>query len=924
MKNFCLITMVLLCAASGCQTRQLAAPKKGVKPYALTCEYRIDPLGIDNPQPRLSWKLMSHERGQRQSAYQILVATAPEKLTPGRADLWDSGRIPSDRTTLLEYRGVPLASRTACYWKVRCWDMDQAPSPWSEPASWTMGLLRPGDWQAQWIGYDKNRPQWKDPNHTVLPPAVFLRKEFTAPKQVRRALVYASALGIYDLHLNGGKVGNDYFAPGWTDYDKRVYYRAYDVTGRVNPGDNVLGIILADGWYAGYVGFAGHKREHYGRFPRALAQLEIEYTGGSHQTVATGPDWQASYGPILEADFLMGEVYDARQELRSSLNYPERSGWDHPWCDTGKWDRVNVGAGKPVLLQAYPSDPVRVTQELKPVAITEPKPGVFIFDLGQNFAGIVRLRAKGQPGERITLRYGEILDANGGLFTKNLRSARATDTYICGGDGVETWSPRFTFHGFRYVEVSGYPGRPGPEAVTGLALNSDMKRTGEFACSNEMVNKLYCNLTWSQRSNYLEIPTDCPQRDERLGWTGDAQIFIRTGSYNYDIGPFFTKWLVDLRDGQHPEGGFPSVAPTRPLPEWGVNAWADAGVICPWVMYQVYGDKQLLADSYPSMVKWVEFQRKNSDKLIRPNKGYADWVAVGSSTPPTVVNTAYFAHSADLVARAARVLGRNTDARKYEQLFGMIRQAFTKNFVAPDGRIRGDSQTGYVLALAFELLPAEKRPQAIQYLIEDIQKHDNHLTTGFLGLSMLMPVLSTSGHTDTAYALLLQETFPGWLYSIRQGATTIWERWDSYTHEKGVNPSGMNSFNHYSFGAVGEWMFRTILGIDTDGPGFRRLIFRPQVGGDLTWARGHYDSISGPIESAWKITPIKGDQSRFDYRLSIPANTTAILYLPGKAASIREGGRPLAKAAGVKFLRQEGHTAVLEVASGDYAFTSEW
>jgi alpha-L-rhamnosidase len=562
-------------------------------------------------------------------------------------------------------------------------------------------------------------------------------------------------------------------------------------------------------------------------------------------------------------------------------------------------------------------------EELRPKSWAEPAPGKIVFDLGQNMVGWLRLEVKGPAGARVRMRFAEILNPDGTLYTVNLRSARSTDTYVLkGAPGGETFEPRFTFHGFRYVELVGYPGRPGPDAITGIVVRSAIRATGSLETSNATVNQLQHNIEWGQRGNFLSVPTDCPQRDERLGWMGDAQIFARTACFNGDVAGFFTKWMTDVADAQSAEGGFSDVSPRLIDLEDGAPAWGDAGVIVPWTMYQCYGDTGVLARHYDAMAKWVRYvDAANPNHLWRRrvNNNYGDWVAVNSRTPKDVLSTAFFANSTKLLSRAARVLGKDDEARRYDALFAAIRDAFDQEFVAPSGRILGNTQTAYALALRFGLLPEDKRAAAARYLAEDIERNGWHLTTGFLGVGHLLPALSEAGLDDVAYRLLLQSTFPSWGYSIAQGATTIWERWDGWTQEKGFQDPGMNSFNHYSFGSVGEWMYRVVAGIDTDAekPGYEHVIVRPRPGGGLTFARGTYDSVRGRIATEWRI-----EGGRLTLSVEVPANTTATVYVPGAGdpSKVTEGGVPADTAAGVRFLGMEGPTAVYAVGSGTYLF----
>jgi len=895
---------------SGC----IVLAEKAVTVKELRCEYRVDPLGTDVVKPRLSWVIESDQRAQKQSAYQILVADGEENLKQNKGSLWDTGKVESDQTTHIVYQGRPLASQMRCYWKVRIWDKDGKASAWSKPAMWSMGLLRDEDWKALWIGYDaplesseKNRAE---PGALLLPPPRYLRKDFTLKMPIRRAAVYATALGIYELHINGERVGRDYFTPGWTDYDTRVYYNTYDVTSLLRKGDNSIGAILADGWYAGHIGWKGdNRRDHYGSKTRLRAQLHVEYADGTTEIISTDRSWKASTGPLQEADFLMGETYDARKEM---------PGWDAPGFEDRAWQPVNVTTHINAKVQAYPGVTVRKMAEIKPVKITEPTKGVYVFDLGQNFAGFVRLKVTAKQGKKIVLRFAERLNRDGTAYTANLRSARSIDTYICRGGREETWQPRFTFHGFQYVEVTGFSGKPGAGAITGVALSSDTPVVGSFECSDRMANQLYSNIYWSQRANFIDIPTDCPQRDERMGWTGDSVNFVRSATFNTDIAAFYTKWLVDLEDAQSKEGAFPDIAPRKVHIREGTAAWADAGVICPWTIYQVYGDKRIIEKHYKAMARWIEYCRNNSDQLLRSECWPGDWLNIQAETPKDVIATAFFAYSTNLMSRIAEALGKKADAAKYNHLFKQIKQAFNNAYVAENGRIKGNTQTAYVLALKFDLLPNDKRSLAADYLVDDIKQRNWHLSTGFVGTKNLMTVLTDIGRPDVAYRLFHNDTFPSWGFSIRHGATSIWERWDGWTPEKGFQNPKMNSFCHYSFGAVCEWMFKTVGGIDTDGPGYKRIIIRPRPGGKLTYAKTSYKSIHGKIATHWRRS---GNTLKLD--ITIPANTTATVYMPARdARSVRESGRPAAESQAVQFLHIKEGCAVFAVGSGRYRFIS--
>ncbi|MDB6018459.1 MAG: Alfa-L-rhamnosidase [Pedosphaera sp.] len=951
----------------------------------LRCEYLHAPLGIDAASPRLDWIVSSSRRGELQTAYQVLVASTEKLLDDDKGDLWDSGKVASDESCQIAYAGKPLVSRQDCFWKVRIWDRDGDPSVWSQNARWQMGLLQPSDWGAEWIvantpasvtsapliirraTYEaveepgsvdvtatlasqvknnhlsmvvNNKTLGKDPafnvvkrlrvdyeldghslkkevsenQRLVLPdesePVCYLRKEFTAASPVVRAVVYATALGLYEMHINGQSVGDHVLAPDWTDYRKRVRYQVYDVTSLVKSGHNAIGALLANGWFSGHIGNGGN--QYFGKDSAFCAQLEVTYADGRTERIVTDASWKSHRSAIVSSDFMLGEDYDARFEVKD---------WDKPGLDERGWIPVTVRDESSRELNAQVMEPVRQICELKPKAVTEPKPGRWIYDLGQNMVGVVWLKVSAPAGTKVTLRHAEMLNPNGTLYTQNLRGAPSVDHYTCKGGGVETWQPRFTFHGFRYVEITGLKARPSDDAVTGIVIASDTTRTGEFSCSDARINQLQSNIQWGQRGNYISVPTDCPQRDERLGWMGDAEVFIRTAAYNADVAAFFSKWLVDVDDGQSPAGSFSNVNPNT-MGGGGAPGWGDAGVICPWTIYEDYGDKRILKQHLPAMIKWVEYLRVHSTDLIRDkDRGddYGDWLAINADTPKDLIGTAYFAYSTHLLAKSCRALERREEADKYDQLFQDIKTAFNKRYVAADGRIRGETQCAYAMALKFDLLPDELRAKAAEYLEEDIKAKGGHLSTGFLGVSYLLSVLTQASKADTAYGLLLQDTFPSWLYSVKHGATTIWERWDGWTPEKGFQDPGMNSFNHYSLGSCGEYLFGGIGGIRPASPGFKTILIDPVIRNGLTWANTSYDSIHGKISTAWKR-----DDKRLTLEVVVPANTTATVCIPAAdLASITESGKSVAQAEGVKFLRQENGKAIFNVSSGTYVFASE-
>lgn len=940
-----------------------------LNPVALRCEYRENPLGIDETVPRLTWRVESSERGQKQTAYQILVSSDADRLKKDIGDLWDSGKVADNRTTNVPYEGKSLGSREQCFWKVRVWDKDGKMTS-SKEASWTMGLLKPTDWTAEFISIRDTSPVHKDRDTLFLPSARQYRKEFSAGKTVKRATVYASALGIYELYVNGRQVGDARFAPGWTDYHRRAYYNTFDVTPMVNEGANAIGLWVADGWYSGYIGFGlftgmGTEkigRYTYGKTPATMAQLEIEYVDGSRETIVTDGSWKVTEdGPIREADFLMGESYDARKEMQ---------GWSEAGFDDRAWNPavlagengsipvmfyegkdgsqpgektkvegrpLDLAFKRPEKMEAFPGLPVRAIQEILPVSITSPAEGVSIFDLGQNFAGVVRLKVRGPAGTAVQLRYGEKLHPDGTLMTENLRKARATDCYILRGDpNGEVFVPRFTFHGFQYVEVTGFPGKPGMDAIAGIVIHSATPLTSGFECSDPVANRLFQNIVWTQRANFIDLPTDCPQRDERFGWTGDAQVYIRSATYNADVTAFFTKWLRELMESQRSDGVFPGYAPFPFQHGWSFGtAWADAGVICPWTIWQAYDDTRIIERCWPEMVKFLEWRKRTSkDNLgIVHGNPWGDWLSFGASTPLDYVDTVYFANSARLMSEMAQAIGKTAEAAEYRELFTRVKEAFNKKYVKADGSLAVDTQTAYALALDMDLLPAGLHAKAGKILADKLRRGEttdnSGMTTGFLGTRPLLPALSSTGWNDLAVKHFQSRKFPSWGYEVEQGATTIWERWNSYTKDKGFSGTqnaAMNSFAHYSFGAVCDWMLGTLAGIESDGPGYQKITIRPSPPSPgsnpdrepINWVKAHYDSIHGRISSDWKRTG-----EGFELDISIPANTTATVYLPADGPeNIRESDIPLASAPGVKFVRMEGVRAVVSVESGSYRFIS--
>ena len=889
------------------------------RPLDLKVAHRTAPLGIDDAKPRLSWRIESEQPGARQSAYQILVATSADKLEPGKADLWDSGRVDSSEAHAT-YAGAPLKAASHVHWMVRTWVGDEA-SDWSEPQRFLTARIG-GQPTQPFISFRDTSAFHKNRNQLHLPPARYYRGTFKPGKKIARAIAHATALGIYELHVNGKRVGDAFFAPGWTDYRKRIYYNTYDLTPYLTDGANAIGAIIADGWYAGYVGygkFVGYGphrtgRNIYGKTPALMVETHVFYEDGTSEVIGTDTSWKTATGPELEADFLMGETYDARREM---------PGWATAAFDDSKWEQAilaeqngsiiepfsdafiknekrEFGFVRPPVFQAYPAQPVRIIEELPAKSVKPIKPGTWIFNMGQNFAGNVRLKVKAEAGKSFVLRFGEMLHPDGRLMTENLRSARSTDTYIAKGspDG-ETWTPRFTFHGFQYVEVTGFDGEPPLDAITGLVMHSDTRLASGFECSDPVVNKVFQNAVWTQRANWIELPTDCPQRDECLGWTGDAQIYAASAAIHADVAAFFRKWLRELEESMTKEGYYPSYAPYCFGHGGAVHgsAWSDAGIIVPHAIWKATGDKAFFTAHWQAMTRFMEARKAHDPGLSGKPFGapWGDWLNLNDPTPHGYVELAYFHLCSRMMEEMAAAQGLTAEAEKYRQWMETMRANFRKQHLQPDGSIRPESQSAYVLALDCGLLtePAERKragDRLAALIRSKAGDKSTGMTTGFLGTKPLLPVLADTGHLDLAVSILQSRKYPSWGYEVKNGATTIWERWNSYTEEHGFGGedgkmnAAMNSFSHYAFGAVTEWMMNTLAGIAPAEPGYSKIRLHPRFPSanatseteTISWIKAHHDSPHGRIAIHWK----RQDDGSLLYEATIPPNTTAELTLP--------------------------------------------
>jgi alpha-L-rhamnosidase len=899
----------------------------------------VNPLGFHDATPTFSWKLPDGVK--KQTAYRIEVK-AGEKP-------WDSGWVESDQSTFVPYGGEPLISRQQVDWKVSFRDESGKDSGWSAPAHFELGLLSAKDWKAQWIrpvaptpepvtdfkltkalyrskahpelnrdvtellrskirgavlsvhvsneelGGDpapnevkelavtyqangKENTDTLDENSTEALPVpeaaervASLRRSYSADKKIAKARVYATARGLFELSVNGTRVGNDHFANGFTSYNKRLDTLTYDVTRQLRSGENTIEALLGRGWYAGRLPFGTKKKGPYGKDPELLLQLEVTYEDGSSDTIVSDGKWEGTFdGPVLSSSIYDGESYDARKEATD-------------------WKPVVANADLgPARLEPKPFPPVRETDTLAVKDITEPQPGHFIFDLSQNMVGWARIKVPVERDQTVTIHFAEMLQQNGTLYTANYRTAKSTDTYTASKTGTIEWEPHFTFHGFRYVELSGLPEgtKPQKDWVTGAVLHSDLRQIGKFESSHAKLNQLQSNIVWGQRSNFVDIPTDCPQRDERLGWTGDAQVFCPTAMFNYDCQAFWKSWLDSMRDDQYPDGRIPHVIPDV-LPKWQGDSpgWIDSATIIPWEVYVRTGDTSVLAENFVMMEKLVGWYRSQAVNGLTPKiKGYGDWLQPYAKnkkgdTPFVFLGSAFYARSAQILADSARVLKHQDEAKRYADEAAAVRQAFFNYYFDASGKLQNapETQTAYVLAIAFDLIPKDAQEKAAANLMRLIGEADGHLRTGFLGTPWIANALDKTGHQNVAFNLLFQETYPSWFYPINQGATTMWERWNSYTRDKGFGDVEMNSFNHYAYGAIGQWMYERVAGLAPDpaNPGYKHFFVRPLIGEQLDSACAELETPYGKASSAW----VKRN-GKVTLDVVVPPNTTATIEFP--------------------------------------------
>ena len=898
---------------AGCAIKEEIPP-----PADLVCEYHTNPIGIDKVRPQLSWKILDYKKGTMQTAYEILVASSLENLNNNVGDMWSSGRVESDRSTFVEYQGKAPESRKTYFWKVKIWDNHHGESEYSAPAIFEMALLNKSDWKAQWISRDVAKTK-ADSLRSVM-----MRKEFSVDKPIKKARLYVTGLGNYVFYINGEKVGKDILTPGWTHYPKRLQYQVYDVTNFLRQGANAVGAMLGNAWWSGGLGWGKNpdSRKRYSFGPMKLfAQLEIEDQAGNIHTVATDTTWLWYDSPVLFNNLYDGVHYDARLE---------QPGWDNAGFDAKKWRKVALAPAEQSMLVVQQAPPIRAEQELTAVSITKVPNGNYVFDFGQNMVGWGKLKVQGEAGTEIKLKFAELLHDDGTVAQENLRSAKGTDIYILKGEGEEVWEPLFTYSGFRYVEIEGFPGEPNKETLKGVVFYSSAPWVGKFESSNQLINQIMKNITWGQRGNMHSVPTDCPQRDERLGWMGDAQTFSPTSYYNMGMTRFYEKWLHDITDSQDPSGYVYDVNPAIVVSGPSKPGWGDAAVIVPWVSYKFSGNKRILEENYDGMKAWVEFMRRHARDNIyiwsNPDStffGYADWIAVVKS-PQKPISASYLFYSSKLLSQIAEVLGKVDDAKEYAQLAADVAVAYQHKYWDPQTmNYEGGTQTANLLPLGFGITPDSLKDKVVKNIVEAVKRRNGHPSTGFLGTQFILPMLSEYGHHDMAYKMINLRTYPSWGYMIEKGATTIWELWNSDTEP----PEGMNSRNHYALGGIGEWVYGYLAGLkpDPEQPGFKHSIIAPMPVGDLTHAHASRDTDYGNLSVDWTLTA-----DSLNLNITIPPNTSAMVKVPKTQYGfklvdvdgntfLRDGKRVVTHKT-IEYTGNEDDGYVFEVGSGSYAF----
>lgn len=878
-----------------------------------------NPLGFYDSSPTFSWQLPVSEVVSGQSAYQIVVASSPD-LLPDNADLWNSDKQKTAQSVWVKYTGKKLESRQKVYWQVKYWNQNGALSKWSKINHFELGLLNNKDWKAKWIGLDTKKEKILGSQENIIHRPQYLRKDFELPIDVASARLYITAKGVFDVAINGEDVSDDVMPPGYTPYKKRIETITYNVTEMLQSGQNTIGIEVAAGWHSGRLGWM---KSYWSdtESPKILCQLELTLKDGSKKIILSDESWKATTsGPIRVSEIYDGETYDANLEMPN---------WTTNSFNDKNWETVNTfPVAKEISLVPKRQTTVKSKIKLAAKEVIK-KDGAIIFDLKQNMVGVPLLKVPMKKGQTLKVRFAEMLSPDGSFYIKNYRSAQSTNYYTAAKDEVIEWMPKFTFHGFRYVELSGYDTskEPSEDWVTGIVQYSDFEENGTFTSSHKKLNQLQSNIVWGLRGNFFDIPTDCPQRDERMGWTGDAQVFGPTSMFNADVYKFWASWLQSVRESQYKNGGIPWVVPDVLYNKKVSSGWGDVCTIIPWKIYYRTGDDKILKENYEMMKNWVAFHKDSSKNFISSMNSFADWLqpypANGDNkgdTSHSLIGTAFFAHSANLTAKAAKVLGKTAEFEKYNTLYKEIANAFEKQFFK-NGKVKEitETQTSYLLALAFGLLSEENKENAKKHLLETIKGADNHLRTGFLGTPLLSEVLDQTGEIDLMYKLLFNETYPSWFYSINQGATTIWERWNSYNKKDGFNPMSMNSLNHYAYGAIGEWMYERVAGIAPLEAGYKVIRIAPQPKKPLTSAQASVNTPYGKTTSSWVI---KGDE--FQLNVVIPPNTTAKVIIPANTSKeLLIDGNKIKDTKGVILKSKKEQSFELLVKPGSYTFTAK-
>ncbi|MGX5687858.1 glycoside hydrolase family 78 protein [Arcticibacter tournemirensis] len=887
----------------------------------LRTELLVNPVGIDVTQPRLSWEIRSAERAIVQTAYQVLVASSEEKLSANEGDLWNSGKVGSDASVHVKYNGTDLKGNARCYWKVKVWT-NKGESAWSSPGTFTIGLLNSIDWKGRWIGMDRSFP-WDSETQWSRLSARYLRKEFETKKTISRATAYIIGLGLYELYLNGQKVGDQVLAPGPTDYFKGVKYNAFDVTGMLKPGKNAVGTILGNGrYYTMRQAYKPYKIKTFG-YPKMLFNLLVEYSDGSSEAIVSDDSWKLNAdGPIRSNNEYDGEEYDANKEM---------PGWNTSGFDDSKWLKATFVQEPGGTYEAQMNENMKVMATIKPVAIKKLKAGTYILDMGQNFAGWLRMRVKGSKGDTVKLRFGEDVQANGELYVRNLRDARSTDVYIVKGGVQESWEPTFVYHGFRFVEITGYPGTPAIEDFDGRVIYDDMKTTGEFVTSDATINQVYKNAKWGILSNYKGMPVDCPQRNERQPWLGDRTTGAYGESFIFDNSRLYAKWLDDIRQSQKEDGSIPDVAPAFWRYYSDNVTWPSTYMTIADMLYRQYGDFESIRKHYDSMKKWMDYMaaKYTQDGLISKDK-YGDWCVPPESkemihsrdpkrqTDGVLLASATYVHASSLMEKFAKLLNKNQDVAEFAVRASAIKDAFNKKFFDPGkGQYSNNTITANLLPLVYGIVPEASKGKLMANISDKIMvENKGHIGTGVIGTQWLMRGLTANGRPDIAYRLASNRDYPSWGYMAENGATTIWELWNGNT----ANPE-MNSANHVMLlGDLVIWYYENVAGIksDPDAPAFKKIIMKPEMIDGLTYAKASYQSVHGLVKSDWK----KAGKT-FIWNISVPANTRALVYIPASSADkVKEGKKAASASDGLKFLKMEGNRALFEAGSGDYSFTS--